>query len=97
LADKRKNNGAKKGENRGAGRKPKSYEHEIRAAIEEAAGDGGLLSLWQSTFTEARKGSISHQNTIYAYYYGKPKEHIDLTTDGEQILAPQIILSANKP
>jgi len=55
------------------------------------------LSLWQSTFTEARKGSISHQNTIYAYYYGKPKEHIDLTTDGEQILAPQIILSANKP
>ena len=94
--DKRKNNG---GARDGAGRKAKSYEREIRSAIDEALADSNktIKDVWVSTVKEAEKGSITHQNTLYGYYYGKPKEHIDVTSDGEQLSAPQIILSASKP
>jgi hypothetical protein len=90
--DGRKNNGAKKGENRGQGRKSKLDEQKtselaIKALVNKWGGeDKAFLRL--SEFAE--EGSFNHMKLLFEYAYGKPKESIDHTTNGEAINIPPI-------
>lgn len=86
MADGRKNNGAKKGENRGQGRKPKAEELKIinlgtNAIIEVY---GSVEKYWNHIANESKK-SLPHLKMLTEYIYGKPKERIDLTTDDESL------------
>ena len=81
MADGRKNNGAKKGENRGAGRKSKDEENRIRGlsigALTEVFGseEEAMKSL-----AEQAKESFPHFKLLLEYAYGKPVQTIDQNT-----------------
>lgn len=76
MADGRLNNGAKKGENRGQGRKPKTDEEKVRnlavSAIVAKYGDEqkGFQALLNS-------GEASLIKFVYEHAFGKPKEKVE--------------------
>lgn len=80
--DGRKNNGAKKGENRGQGRKPKSEELELIETITKAGievyGAEPYKALWGQIWEQAQTGSKDHQTMVLQYTYGKPKQRIEM-------------------
>lgn len=78
--DGRKNNGAKPGGNPGSGRKPKSDEIKL---IEQLSplDDIALRKLVEGL----EKGSFHHLKLFYEYRYGKPKQMIDVTTNGNDL------------
>lgn len=71
------------GKRNGSGRKAKFAENELKEQILSAAGEDGLEKVWKKVFTKAKEGSITHINTLFAYFYGKPKETVQL--DGKMI------------
>jgi len=78
MADGRLNNGAKKGENRGQGRKPKHDEEKITSFALNAMVEvfGSEEKAWQSLSKQA-KDSFPHLKLLFEYRYGKPKERIE--------------------
>jgi len=80
--DGRKNNGAKKGENRGQGRKPKANEAKL---IEMMDGIMDCNDLWAVIADKALQGCTASQKMWLEYRYGKPKQQVDVTTDGDKI------------
>jgi hypothetical protein len=77
MADGRKNNGAKKGENRGQGRKPKAEELQL---IER------LSPMDDIAFSEMQKGvksgDFQYIKMFFEYRFGKPKQTIDTNVAG---------------
>lgn len=76
--DNRKNNGAKAGENRGQGRKPKATEIQL---IE-------LLSPLETIAFKAlekgvKAGEFPYIKLFLEYRYGKPKQQIEVKTEAE--------------
>ena len=78
MSDGRSNNGAKKGENRGQGRKPKAEEERIAAFALKAMVDvfGSEEAAWKELSKQA-KDSFPHLKLLFEYKYGKPKERIE--------------------
>jgi hypothetical protein len=80
--DGRQNNGARKGENRGQGRKPKADEEKVRnlsiSAIKKVFGseEKGFEALLKS-------GEATLIKFVYEHAYGKPKEKIEHSGDPE--------------
>ena len=79
--DKRKYNGAKTGENRGQGRKPKASEIEL---IE-------LLSPLDAKAFEAlekgvKSGEFNYIKLFFEYRFSKPKQQIEINTQSEPII-----------
>jgi hypothetical protein len=77
VGDKRKNNG---GARKNSGRKSKAEELGIREKLQPMERD----------FLDALQNQIQAENMaalkIYAeYFYGKPQEKVDITTDGKAI------------
>lgn len=66
-----------------AGRKPVSYEKEVREAIEKALGEKDMTEIWSNLIKAANDGEIAAINTLLNYYYGKPKESKDNNLSGE--------------
>lgn len=91
--DGRKNNGAKKGENRGQGRKPKAQEEKVRklgiAAIEKVYGSVGA---YYEHIARESKTSFPHLKLLQEYVYGKPKETIDLSADISSNISERTIM-----
>jgi hypothetical protein len=86
MADGRQNNGAKKGEHRGQGRKPKADEEKVRflatAAITKKYGseEQGFQALLDSQEPTLIK-------FVYEHAYGKPKERLEhYTPEGINIV-----------
>lgn len=70
------------GKRPGAGRKPRVVEKNINEAINAAiAAIGGdpLKDIWQKVIEEATKGSFAHVQLLLNYYYGKPKESVNVS------------------
>jgi hypothetical protein len=82
MADGRQNNGARKGENRGQGRKPKADEQKVRhlaiSAIIKIYGseEKGFIALLES-------GEPTLRKLVYEYAYGKPTEKVQHSGDPE--------------
>lgn len=78
--DERKQNG---GSRVGAGRKPKADEVKL---IER------LTPLAPAAFSALEKGLLENNPAFvkmwFEYFYGKPKQQMDLTSDGKQIHFP---------
>jgi hypothetical protein len=85
MADGRKNNGAKKGVNQGAGRKPKATEIELIERLSPME-DEALKQLSKGV----KSGDYKFIALYMAYRYGKPKESKDITTNGKDVNIPLI-------
>ncbi len=83
--DGRKNNGAKPGGNPGAGRKAKADEIKL---IER------LSPMDDTALNELKKGikagDFQFIKLFMDYRFGKPKERVDVTSDGEKINSIQV-------
>jgi hypothetical protein len=86
--DKRKNNGAKKGVNQGAGRKPKADEQSL---IERLTPMEDLAH--QKLKAAIEQGKDWAIKLYFDYRYGKPKQSTDVTSNGEQITVPHIVFT----
>lgn len=78
--DGRVNNGAKPGENRGQGRKPKADEIlliEKLSAYDDVANEKLLEGV--------KEGKLPYLKLFYEYRYGKPKQQVDVTTRGDKL------------
>ncbi len=81
MADGRRNNGG----NKNAGRKPKVEEQKL---IEK------LTPIMPKAFN-ALKIALEEKESwavklAFEYFYGKPKQQLDITTDGESLKTPTI-------
>lgn len=68
-----------------AGRKSKLDEEKtkklaLNAIIKEF---GSEEAAWQDMAKKAKEGSYKHNEFLFSYAYGKPKENVDITTQGE--------------
>lgn len=79
------------GKREGSGRKPKFAENELKEQILKATGETGLTEVWAKLFQEAKKGSIPHINTLLNYYYGKPKESLQVDGDMSIVLTRKVL------
>ena len=84
MADGRKNNGG----NKNAGRKPKAEELKAAKYGLDAITKiyGSVDKYWQFIAKESKE-SYPHLKLIHEYIYGKAKEKIDITSDGDKINA----------
>lgn len=90
----------KGGYREGAGRKSKAEEMGLPALIEEVVGEEGKRTIIKKLYEKAKEGSYLHTQLIMAYMYGKPQDHVDITTQGDKIETPKEIIFrnyANKP
>ena len=85
MADKRKNNG---GARKGAGRPKKEHSQEMINNIGKAIAKvyGGDYEFWLDT-AQKSKEDYRQRKLICDYYYGKPIEQIDHTTNGNDMPA----------
>lgn len=84
-----KNGGARPG----AGRKPMAIEDNVKAAIKKAmAKDPAQLNrIWEKVFEKAEKGSDRHIQILFAYYYGRPIETVQVSS--KQMILKRIIVN----
>lgn len=73
------------GSRKNAGRKSKAEEMGLPTLIEEVVGNDGKRDIIQKLFEKAKTGSYLHTQLLMAYMYGKPQDHMDLTSGGEKL------------
>lgn len=78
--DGRKNNGCKPGEDRGQGRKKRNDEQKLIESLNPYH-DEAIQALAEGI--KAKK--FPYIKLFFEYFYGKPKQSIDVTTNGENI------------
>ena len=73
------------GPREGAGRKPNAIEDNVRAEISRAleAAPRALEAIWAKVIAKAQEGSEKHITIFLNYYYGKPKETVNMNHSGE--------------
>jgi len=87
--DGRKNNSGAIG-NKGGGRKPKADEEKLIQRLSELD-DIGFKTLKKGI----EEGNYNFWNKWMEFRYGKPKERVDLTTDGDSFNIPNIVFFGN--
>jgi len=90
--DKRKNNGAKKGENRGQGRKSKADEQRLIEQLDNVIDSKEVIEELKKL---VKKGDFRAIQLYFQYRWGKPKESVDVTTNGESLQPNQITFIKN--
>jgi len=73
------------GRREGAGRATRAEVMGLPMLIEDVIGKSGKEELIKKIFDQAKSGSFNHQQLLMAYIYGKPSDHVDVTTLGEKI------------
>lgn len=82
--DGRKNNGAKKGENRGQGRKSKSSEEQVRRlGLDAISKVYGSVEKYYQHIAKESQDSFPHLKLLQEYVFGKPKEVIEVISEDE--------------
>ncbi len=79
MPDGRKNNG---GSRPGSGRRPKADELKL---IEQMDAVLAPEDVWQKVASLCKQGDMQALKTWIEYRYGKPKQSMDLTTDGDKL------------
>ena len=69
----------------GAGRATRAEVMGLPMLIEDVIGEQGNIDIIKKIFEQAKGGSFNHQQLIMAYMYGKPSDHVDITTGGDKI------------
>lgn len=66
----------------GAGRKPKADEIKL---IEQMDAIAAPSEAWAALWAKVQEGDTQAIKTWLEYRFGKPKQQLDVTTDGEKI------------
>lgn len=66
-------------------------KNEYRTALADALTPNEIIDVIQAMQLKAIKGDVQAAKVILEYYLGKPKESVDITTNGEEINVPTII------
>ena len=88
--DGRKNNGGHSTKGF-AGRKSKSEELGLSNLMDAVIGSEKWQRLIDVIYRDAISGSAPHQKLLLEYKYGKPKQQMDITSGGKEILLPSWI------
>lgn len=83
--DKRKNNG---GAREGAGRPAKADEIKLIETMDTVKAP---KKVWEKLADKVNEGDTQAIKAWLAYRYGKPKESVDVTSDGDSITGFKII------
>ena len=70
------------GSRRGAGRKPKADEIKL---IEQMDAIAAPSLAWAALWAKVQDGDTQAIKTWLEYRFGKPKQQLDVTTDGEKL------------
>ena len=70
------------GSRRGAGRKPKADEIKL---IEQMDAIAAPSEAWAALWGKVQEGDTQAIKTWLEYRFGKPKQQLDVTTDGEKL------------
>lgn len=83
------------GRREGSGRASRAEVMGLPLLIEDVIGEDGKKALIQKIFQQAKDGSFNHQQLIMGYIFGKPSDHVDITSQGEKIEAVKEIIFRN--
>jgi hypothetical protein len=82
---------SKGGKREGAGRKSKADEIKI---IEQMDAIAAPSEAWAALWGKVQEGDTAAIKTWLEYRFGKPKQSLDVTTDGEKInTTPEIVVN----
>ena len=82
MSDRRKNNG---GARKGSGRKPKADEKKIQMLLSPHVPGAIDKVVHIMKNAESEKDQLAAAKLILEYAFGKPKQSVDHTTDGDKI------------
>ncbi|HEX8333294.1 MAG TPA: hypothetical protein VF622_11755 [Segetibacter sp.] len=68
-----------------AGERSKRQPNKLLTAIRDASDKSKAIEIFQKLETMAVGGDMDAIKTYLGYVIGKPKESVDLTTDGEKV------------
>jgi hypothetical protein len=86
MSDGRISNGAKRGESRGQGRKPKADEQKLIEKLTPMA--PVAHAALQSALEDNEPWAVK---LFFEYFYGKPRQRVDVTTNGESVNTQQAL------
>ena len=89
MADGRKNNGGHKN----AGRKSKAEEFKLIEKLDKYIDQQKVFETLGNLIEE---GNLKAVEIYLNYYFGKPTEKVDHTTDGEKINNPIVVFGKSK-
>lgn len=90
MSDGRKNNGGHSTKGF-AGRKSKADELGLSGLMDAVIGSKEWEELISIVYKDAIAGSAPHQKLLFEYKFGKPKQQMDITSNGKDILLPSWI------
>ena len=67
------------------GRKPKSHEEKVLAAVNRACSPSDIQAIMESLIRKALNGNIQAAKVVLAYAIGMPIQKTDITTGGKEI------------
>jgi len=62
----------------------------IKEMIEKIIGEEGIDDILQALIARAKKGDVLAAREILDRYYGKAKQNVDVTSNGDSIIMPVI-------
>lgn len=62
----------------------------LDAIVEEAVSREDWVAIFKHSKLKAISGELDHAKFLAEYYFGKPKQQIDHTSDGEKMAVPII-------
>lgn len=74
-----------------AGRKSKAEELGLSNLLDAVIGSEKWQDLIRIVYKDAIAGSAPHQKLLFEYKFGKPKQQMDITSDGKTISLPSWI------
>lgn len=92
---------ARGGAREGAGRKTKAEEFKLIETMDKALGEKWVDDILKIFHKKAKAGSFLHGQILLQYKFGKPQDHLDVTSKGEKLeTGKQIVFqdyAKNKP
>jgi hypothetical protein len=81
---------SKGGKREGAGRKPKADEIKLIEMMDSIASPA---EAWAALWGRVQENDTAAIKTWLEYRFGKPKQSVDVTTDGQALASPEIVLN----
>jgi len=84
------------GKRKGAGRKSKAEEAGLRQEIDEVVSVEDRQAIWKKLASNAKEGDKPSTELLFAYYYGKPTDKVQMEHSGNVDSEVQIVFKPLK-
>ncbi len=92
--DKRKNNGGHSTKTKGVDKRKNDYKKIVKEVVTDEELKKVILMILDKAITHK---DIQAAKIILEYTLGKPDSSVDVTTDGEKITTPPVLMFGDKP